>query len=111
MSPNEGWGGVGWGGVAGSQPTSTVHLYTGAQINFGDPTPYSTYGFGGLTSEQYRGSRAVLWIRIRGIHVFGPPGSRSFIILSPVNEDPLRETLVLLLILGQPVHQRGVHVV
>jgi hypothetical protein len=30
------------GGVAGSQPTSTA-VYTGAQINFGDPTPYLTY--------------------------------------------------------------------
>jgi hypothetical protein len=36
-----GWGG---GGVAGSQPAST---YTGAQINFGDLTPYLTYGWKG----------------------------------------------------------------
>jgi hypothetical protein len=28
------------GGVAGSQPMSTVQLYTGAQINIGDLTPY-----------------------------------------------------------------------
>jgi hypothetical protein len=33
MSPNSGGG----GGVAGSQPMSTAH---GAQINFGDITPY-----------------------------------------------------------------------
>ncbi len=42
MSPNAlGWGGWGaWGGVfAGSQPMSTH----GAQINFGDLTPYLTY--------------------------------------------------------------------
>jgi hypothetical protein len=32
------------GGVAGSQPMSTsVQLYTGAQIKFGDPTPCLTY--------------------------------------------------------------------
>ncbi len=31
-------------GVAGSQAMSTVQLYTGAQINFGDLTPYLTYG-------------------------------------------------------------------
>jgi hypothetical protein len=36
--------GGGRGGVAGSQPMSTVQLYTGAQINFGDLTPHLTYG-------------------------------------------------------------------
>jgi hypothetical protein len=35
----------GEGGVAGSQPMSTVLPYTGAPINFGDLTPYLTYGF------------------------------------------------------------------
>jgi hypothetical protein len=36
MSPNA-------GGVASSQPMSTaVCMYTGAQINFGDLTPYLT---------------------------------------------------------------------
>jgi hypothetical protein len=89
----------------GLQPMSTVQLYTGAQINLRYLTPYLTHGFGCLTSEQCCGSGSV------GSKCFGPPGSRSFIILSPVNEDPLRETLVLLLILRQPVHQRGVHVV
>jgi hypothetical protein len=39
MSPNAGEG----GGVAGSQPIS-VQLYTGSQINFGDLTPYLSYG-------------------------------------------------------------------
>jgi hypothetical protein len=39
MSPNA----VGGGGVSGSQPMST-QLNTGAQINFGDLTPYLTYG-------------------------------------------------------------------
>jgi hypothetical protein len=40
LSPN-----AGGGGVAGSQPMSTaVHrTVTGAQINFGDLTPYLTY--------------------------------------------------------------------
>jgi hypothetical protein len=32
------------GGVAVSQPMSTAVQYTGAQINFGDLTPYLTYG-------------------------------------------------------------------
>ncbi len=33
------------GGAAGSQPMSTaVQWYTGAQISFGDLTPYLTYG-------------------------------------------------------------------
>ncbi len=44
-SPNAGeWGGGGWR-VAGSQPMSTaVHItWHGAQINFGDLTPYLTY--------------------------------------------------------------------
>ncbi len=40
MSPNA-WGG---GEFAGSRPKSTVE-YTGAQINFGDLTPYLTYDF------------------------------------------------------------------
>jgi hypothetical protein len=39
MSPNAGRG----GGVAGSQPMSTVVHMDGAQINFGDLTPYLTY--------------------------------------------------------------------
>ncbi len=30
-------------GERGSQPISTAVQYTGAQINFGDPTPYLTY--------------------------------------------------------------------
>ncbi len=38
MSPNAGGG----GGVAGSQPMNTA-VYTGAQINFKDLTPYFTY--------------------------------------------------------------------
>jgi hypothetical protein len=33
----------GEGGVAGSQPMSTVYEYIGAQINFGDLTPNLTY--------------------------------------------------------------------
>jgi hypothetical protein len=37
MSPEEAGGAGGGGGVAGSQ------LYTGAQINFGDLTPYLTF--------------------------------------------------------------------
>jgi hypothetical protein len=43
MSPNAG----GMGGVAGSQPMSTAvqcTMYIGSQINFGDLTPYLTYG-------------------------------------------------------------------
>jgi hypothetical protein len=38
MSPN-----LGEGGVAGFQLMSTA--YTGAQINFGDLTPYLTYAY------------------------------------------------------------------
>ncbi len=37
MSPNAGEG------VAGPQPMSPTVQYTGAQINFGDLTPYFTY--------------------------------------------------------------------
>jgi hypothetical protein len=37
------WG-RGGGEVAGSQPMSTA-VHTGAQINFGDLTPYLTYGY------------------------------------------------------------------
>jgi hypothetical protein len=33
----------GRGGVAGSQPISTLQLYTGAPINSGDQSPYVTY--------------------------------------------------------------------
>jgi hypothetical protein len=40
MSPNAGGG----GGAAGSQPLSTALHMHGAQINFGDLTPYLTYG-------------------------------------------------------------------
>jgi hypothetical protein len=40
MSPYAGGGG---GGFAGSQPKSTVQLYTGAQIHFGDLTSYLTH--------------------------------------------------------------------
>ncbi len=36
--------GKGGGGVAGSQPMSTAVQYNGAQINFGDLTPYLIYG-------------------------------------------------------------------
>jgi hypothetical protein len=41
---------AGEGGVAGSQPMSTA---VGAQINFGDLTPYLTYGMqqGATTAE------------------------------------------------------------
>jgi hypothetical protein len=39
MSPNIGGGGE----LRGSQPM-IEQLYTGAQINFGDLTPYLTYG-------------------------------------------------------------------
>ncbi len=39
-SPNAGGG----GGVAGYQPMSTAACVHGAQINFGDLTPYLTYG-------------------------------------------------------------------
>jgi hypothetical protein len=35
----------GRGEVAGSQLMSTVQLHTGPQINFGDLTPYLTYGY------------------------------------------------------------------
>ncbi len=38
----------GRGGVAGSQPKSTA-VYTGAQINFGDLTPYLTMSLGLFT--------------------------------------------------------------
>jgi len=41
MSPNAGGG----GGVAGSQSMSTA-VYTGAQINCGDLTPYLNYALG-----------------------------------------------------------------
>jgi hypothetical protein len=33
----------GRGEMAGSQPVNTAVQYTGAQINFGDLTPYLTY--------------------------------------------------------------------
>jgi hypothetical protein len=39
MSPNAG------GGVAGSQPMSTVQCVHGAQINFGEVTPSLTYEY------------------------------------------------------------------
>jgi hypothetical protein len=44
--------GVGGGGVvAGSQPMSTVQLYTGAKVNFGDLTPYLTYAIITITVQ------------------------------------------------------------
>ncbi len=39
------------GGVAGSQPRS-IQLYTEAQINFGDLTPYLTNALTGLRVEK-----------------------------------------------------------
>ncbi len=44
------WGGR--GGFAGSQPMS-IGLYTGAQIIFGDLTPYLTYGGGAFREKIY----------------------------------------------------------
>jgi hypothetical protein len=49
MSPNAGGGGGGRGIAGGGKGglrglSQLVHLYTGAQINFGDLTPYFIYG-------------------------------------------------------------------
>ncbi len=46
------------GGAARSQPMS-IQLYTGAQINFGDQTPYVTYG---LPHRVHRVATATFWL-------------------------------------------------
>ncbi len=51
----------GRGGVAESKPMSTAQLYTGAQINFGDLTPYLTYDSDGCKP----GERQILFNEIR----------------------------------------------